>query len=64
MGVARPAPPYGARVNTLVLLLVVCPLLGSAVFASVVALGFAVAWLLRLSLQRRSRALPTTAFNG
>lgn len=56
-GCARAVPPYGPPVTTLALMLVVCPLLGAAVFASVVALAFTVAWLPRLWIDRRNRML-------
>ncbi len=62
MKLAGRAGPYGAPVTKLFVLIVVCPLLGSAVFASVAALGFTVASLPRLWLQYRARALR--ASNG
>jgi hypothetical protein len=54
-------PSERISVNTLLLLLIVCPLLGAAVFAGVIGLAFTVAWLLRVSLQRRSRSLQNAA---
>ncbi|MFL5247859.1 MAG: hypothetical protein ACJ79V_08535 [Myxococcales bacterium] len=50
--------------NTLLLLLVVCPLLGSAVFVSVVALAFTIGWLPHLWLKRRSRSVESAATMG
>lgn len=58
-GARRMVLAKGLSVNPLLLMLVVCPLLGTAVFASVALLAFTLAQLPRLWLKRRSRTLES-----
>jgi hypothetical protein len=53
-------------VNTLLLLLVICPLLGSGIVAGLFLLAVTVAWLARFFMveQRRGRSLRDAALGG
>jgi len=50
--------------NTVMLLIVLCPILGGAVVACVAAMGVAAAKLLRFAVERRGRALESAANAG
>jgi hypothetical protein len=50
--------------NTVMLLIVLCPILGGAVVASVAAMGVVSARLLRFAIERRARALESAATGG